>query len=82
MKKLLIVATLSITVAAVIKRVAELEERVVFAEAEINTLSQLTKKDDVAILRSNNLNEKLRNYDSEFSFWISELANWDARKYS
>ena len=68
MKKLLIVATLSITVAAVIKRVAELEERVVFAEAEINTLSQLTKKDDVAILRSNNLNEKLRNYDSEFSF--------------
>lgn len=68
MKQLLIVVTLSITVAAVTKRVAELEERVVFAEGEINTLSQLTKKDDVAILRSNNLNEKLRNYDSEFSF--------------
>ena len=68
MKKLLIVATLSITVAAVIKRVAELEKRVVFAEDEINTLSRLTKKDDVAILHSNNFDEKWRNYDSEFSF--------------
>lgn len=43
MKKLLIVATLSITVAAVIKRVAELDKRIFFAEEQINTLTRLIR---------------------------------------
>lgn len=43
MKKLLIVATLSITVAAVTKRVAELDKRICFAEEQINTLTRLIR---------------------------------------
>lgn len=41
MKKLLLIATLSIAVAAVIKRVTELEKRVYYSEDQLNTLTRI-----------------------------------------
>lgn len=43
MKKLFVVATLSIAVAAVIKRVTELEKRIGFCEQGVSTLMRITQ---------------------------------------
>ena len=41
MKKLFVVTTLSIAVAAVFKRVTELEKRVYYSEDQLNTLTRI-----------------------------------------
>lgn len=58
MKKLLVVATLSITVAAVIKRVAKKESRV--ANVRVSNISELIGFLDSAMLHARHLDSDLK----------------------
>ena len=68
MKKLFVVATLSIAVAAVIKRVTELEKRVFYLDDEINTLVRINSKNTDVFIDPKKISERLSGYDSDFNF--------------